>query len=131
MNERMEIRDNKQETLVYENVRMMNNEMLEVLAAESLGGNAGDMETSENHVYICATANGYVDTEGKIIVFGNFQNIPKEISESNKGFSFNVAFKPDMTIHKIVDVEDKDRMGEHAHDVLNRSVELFNKEHEK
>lgn len=129
MMERQQNLESVREGIIQFNLEMMDAEMLELLTAESIGGNAGDAETSEQHTYICATANGYVDQNGKIIAFGNYQNIPEHVTSHQKGFSFNVAFNPDMTVHKILEVEDKDGMTLDAMDVLKKCVDEFNRKY--
>lgn len=121
----------KRETAITHNLKMMNAQMLEHLLSESMGGNAGDVQTSSGLFYICGTANGYIGKDGKIAMFANVQHVPEAIKSTSKAFSLNVAFSPDWTVHKIIEVEDKNHMDEELMGILEESADRFNKEHEK
>ena len=59
------------ERLIAQNLLIMENEMVEVLLQESIGGNAGRLEI-DGQKYPLACANGFVETAtGLIMEFGN------------------------------------------------------------
>ncbi len=84
--------ESRDREIVTHNIEMLNKDMLDLLGGESIGGNAGDVEI-DGKFYSCAGANGYADKKtGKIIVFGNIQDIKdKNIIENNLDFTLRVA----------------------------------------
>ena len=65
------------------NLQMMKTGMVKHLSSESIGGNAATI-TIEGKRYSCAAANMYVDkTTGKILIFGNIQDIDESIKDNS------------------------------------------------
>ena len=61
--------------------------MLNLILSESCGGNAG-----HSGDYPCVAANFYYDESGKIISFGNFQDVHPDIIRDNYEGRFRLAF---------------------------------------
>jgi hypothetical protein len=77
---------------VLHNLSQMNGSMIRLLRNESLGGNAGRVNLGGRY-YSCAAAHGYADPQsGRIMAFGNVQDIPLEIREENAEFIMKAAF---------------------------------------
>src|SRR3989304_3450575 len=74
------------------NLSQMNGPMIRLLRTESLGGNAGRVKLGGRY-YSCAAAHGYADPRsGRIVAFGNVQDVPPEIRKGNAEFILKVAF---------------------------------------
>jgi len=80
------------ETVINRNLEMLNQDMINLLNTESIGGNAGTVDIGGKK-YSCGGANGYANPEtGEIIVFDNIQDIRnKKIIEENVDFTLRVA----------------------------------------
>ncbi|OGN08706.1 MAG: hypothetical protein A3J46_06560 [Candidatus Yanofskybacteria bacterium RIFCSPHIGHO2_02_FULL_41_11] len=77
--------------VVGHNLGMLTKDMVDLLNTESIGGNAGEAEINGKK-YRCGAANGFANPEtGEIVVFGNIQNIPKDIVIENVEFTLRVA----------------------------------------
>ncbi|MEW6407515.1 MAG: hypothetical protein AB1465_02385 [Patescibacteria group bacterium] len=118
-------------------------EMNNLLAFESMGGNAGGVEM-EGRYYPCIGMNGYFDRHtGEIKVFGNIQEVPEEIRDGSnyEGFIFRITSPSyDDIINKrrayklIISVHYKDSLGRkvrlepenEAEDVLKETAERYN-----
>ncbi len=126
--------------IVAENVGKMNGEMMGLLMSESIGGNAGEVDVAGKR-YPAAGANALVDRmTGQIVAFGNgLSSGRKEIDVpiilrvafdkwNDNGF-FHVT-----KIHHATNNPSKLRpahvLDSHAVDVLQRSVNQWNAEHE-
>jgi len=79
--------------IVGENVaKIFSKEFNEVLLDESIGGNAG-----EGH----AAVNGAIDAEGKIIIFGNIQDLPQHIRDKlNSGELYNFGIRVNVQVEQ-------------------------------
>lgn len=65
--------------------------MTRLLGVESWGGNAGTI-VIDGREYSCAVARGYADPEsGKILTFGNPQDVPENQRQGYAEFLFRVA----------------------------------------
>jgi hypothetical protein len=77
---------------VLHNLSQMNGSMMRLLRNESLGGNAGRVNLGGRY-YSCAAAHGYADPlSGRIVAFGNVQDIPLQKREGNAEFIMKAAF---------------------------------------
>ena len=129
--------DQGQETVVTEhNSQMLNHDMLRLLEAESIGGNAGSIEI-DGKKYSCAAANGFANPDtGEIIMFGNIQDIPRDIVKNNIGFTLRVAmdwqkggfFK---IVHFFVSSHDKKEFSTEGKLVIESAINKWNGEHEQ
>ena len=79
------------ENILSHNLDEMRSSMMRLLTVESIGGNAGIIDIG-GRKYPCAAARGFADGEsGEIIIFGNYQNIPKKIRNTYAEFIFRIA----------------------------------------
>ena len=79
------------ESILSHNLVEMRSSMMHVLTDESIGGNAGKIEIG-GRTFSCAAARGFADAEtGKIIAFGNYQDLPENIRNVFPEFVFRVA----------------------------------------
>ncbi len=134
----------RKEAVVAENVRRMDTEMMRLLNGESIGGNAGSVMVSGKE-YPAAGANAMVERHtGKIVAFGNTLPPPKR--ETEAPIIFRVAFDRyrEDGFFRITDVHPGSRraatipgthrddvLDGHAVDVLQRSIDRWNAEHEE
>src|SRR3989338_5608370 len=82
--------------IVAHNLQMMEEDMQILAGNESMGGNAGSL-IIEGKPCSCSGLNGYADREtGRILAFGNPQNIPQEIKNKSVGFTFREASNLDL-----------------------------------
>jgi len=87
-------RDEYDAAIVEHNINKMGSDMNKVLSSESIGSNAGMVEI-DGVKYSCVAVNGYADPDiGKIIVFGNPQNMNEHVLRHNAHFSFKIALSP-------------------------------------
>jgi hypothetical protein len=79
------------ERVLAHNLEQMDSAMMSLLNVESIGGNAGFVRIRGRTVP-CAAARGFANLRsGEIIVFGNYQDIPKKIRNTCAEFIFRVA----------------------------------------
>ncbi len=112
------------------NAEIIKSEMMRLLIEESIGGNAGSAVVN-GRKYLCAAANGYADKEtGRIITFGNIQDLPEEITANNEKFTFRVALggARDPKFMHIVDFYGGDNFSDTGRDILEKTIERFNSE---
>ena len=78
--------------IVTHNRGMLKRPMQRLLFNESIGGNAGTERVGKTD-YPCAAANGYADrATGKIVTFGNVQDILPDVVKDKNEFTLRVAF---------------------------------------
>jgi hypothetical protein len=115
------------------NLNMMGAPFTRAVSMESIGGNAGFYEI-EGRAYPCAAINGYHDSEsGKIITFGNFQQVSPDIRANNQTFTFKIALKMDgvkWEIH-IIDVLFNSSPTQRAKEALEQTAAEWNKQNKK
>jgi hypothetical protein len=78
------------EAIVAHNLEMLKGDMQRLILRESIGGNAGG-EKIDGKKYPCVAANGFADKGGKIIAFGNFQEMNPDVVSDNIGFTMRIA----------------------------------------
>jgi hypothetical protein len=79
------------ERILSHNLQQMHSTMMRLLNAESIGGNAGFVRIRGRTV-ACAAARGFADVRsGEIIIFGNYQDIPKKIRDAYAEFILRIA----------------------------------------
>ncbi len=119
------------ERITEKNFKMLQDEMGDLLFGESIGGNAG-MATIEGKKYSCGAANGYANPRtGKIVMFGNIQDLDPALMKGNVEFTLRVAFgKPGFFKMKIVDFFHKSRFSERGLENINKAIKKYNKENE-
>lgn len=121
------------EAIKKHNIDEMNSSMLKLLSSESIGGNAGTVKIEGNQ-YFAAGANGYIDGQtGKIMVFGNIQNLDKEIVSKNVSFTIKVAMgiRGGKAFYKITDIAIDSGVSDQAKKNLKSSISEWNKQYEK
>ena len=117
------------------NLLAMNSPMMKLLQTESVGGNAGRAKLDGKY-YACAAANGYADPQsGRIVAFGNFQDVSPNIRKKNAQFTLRVACGV-RGFFRIVQLVSEDRgsggtLSPGARDVLEQSVRTWNKARER
>ena len=129
--------------VIRDNVRLMDTAMVELLNGESIGGNAGSVVVDGKR-YPAAGANAMVNRlSGKIVGFGNM------LPPAKKGLEAPIIFRVAMDIQRedgffrITEVYPGSRraatlpgshaddvLDTHAVDVLQRSIDQWNAEHE-
>ena len=120
---------------VSHNLGMLTKDMIDLLNTESIGGNAGEAEINGKK-YKCGAANGFANPEtGKIVMFGNIQNIPKDIVSENVEFTLRVAM--DWQTGKFVKIvqfwnpgHEKKKFSENGKLAIESAVSEWNKENE-
>ena len=117
------------------NFLAMNSPMMKLLKTESVGGNAGRVKLDGKY-YSCAAANGYADPQsGRIVAFGNVQDVSPNIQKKNAKFTLRVACGA-RGFFRIVQLVTEDRGGGRtlspgAREVLDQSVRTWNKARER
>ena len=115
---------------VMHNLVQMNGPMIRLLKNESLGGNAGRVNLG-GRFYSCAAARGYADPgSGRIVAFGNIQDVEPGVRAGNAEFAFKVAFGG-LRFFRIVQLFAKPDQGStplspDAREVLEESVQKWN-----
>ena len=121
------------ETVAGHNLSEMNSSMMRLLKTESLGGNAGRVKLGARY-YSCAAANGYADPQsGRIVAFGNLQDISSSIQSENTKFTLRVAYGA-RGFFKIVEllIEDRGRtLSPAAREALDEYVRAWNTARER
>jgi hypothetical protein len=114
------------------NEEMLNNGMLSHLSSESFGGNGGYV-TINGREYPCGGANGYVETAtGRIIIFGNMQDVDPKIRKEYSFISLRVAANfeqenPRKMFFKITEVIYRSPISERGARNIEKSVDEYNK----
>ena len=116
------------ESVAGHNLSEMNSSMMQLLKTESVGGNAGRVKFGARY-YSCAAANGYADPQsGRIVAFGNLQDISANIQEPNAKFTLRVACGA-RGFFRIVELVTEDRgrtLSPAARKALEASVRTWN-----
>lgn len=82
--------ENTEESILSHNLLQMRSSMMRVLLDESIGGNAGTVVIG-GKPFSCAAARGFADAHsGKIIAFGNYQDVPQDIRGEYPEFVFRI-----------------------------------------
>ena len=118
----------KLENIIKENLKLMRSQekggMKYLLMEESIGGNAGHNRAALNF-YFCQKT-------GKIVYFGNIQNVPKEIKNKYPNGAFVVEIFPKDFSHKIVELFIWNYLGfkinNAAVEILKATMDAYNKE---
>ncbi len=122
------------EEIIERNLLMMGDPLDQLRSSESLGGNAGSV-VIDGKKYSCCGLNGYADKDsGEIIAFGNSQDVPREIIDRHRPFTFREAYNLSGIIRgdhqgkrlKIISVFGVDSFSEKAKSVLGESVRRYN-----
>ncbi len=118
------------EDVVASNLALMRTKMIKHLNTESIGGNAGSVEI-DGKCYSCAAANMYVDcATGRILVFGNIQNIDSRIKEdgANADCGLHVAYSFDWGFFRILSVYEwhPGVLSDLARSNIQKAIELYN-----
>lgn len=116
------------ERIIAHNLDEMRTSMMRLLTVESIGGNAGFVEIGGRKIP-CAAARGFADGEtGKIIDFGNFQNIPRKIRNTYPEFIFRIAvdLRRRNPFYRIVESSFDASFTSKARKLLQESVERWN-----
>lgn len=109
-----------------QNLQIMSTEMLVLLSSESIGGNAGHEEV-EGRRLPCAAANGYADPQtGKIVSFGNFQDIPKDILKGNQEFTLRVALDIRKGHSRIINFFGAEKFSKKGRKNIETAIERYN-----
>lgn len=129
-NKELESNEGEGEILAH-NLRMLNNDLMNFLSTESMGGNAGKVNI-DGKDYPCSGARGYIDGKtSKIVCFGNFQDLDKEIVENNLEFILKVAtiFEPGVPAKAvIVDSSPIGQLSATNLEAITNAISEFNKQ---
>ena len=121
--------------VVSHNIEMLTKDMVDLLNTESIGGNAGTAEINGKK-YRCGAANGFANPEtGEIVMFGNIQNIPKDLAVQNIEFTLRVAMNWQTgKFIKIVQFwnpsHEQKRFSGNGRLAIESAIDEWNKEHE-
>ncbi len=117
--------------IVQKNLELMvgreEGQMMELLAKESFGGNAGTHRT-EKKAYTCGAANFYYNlVNGQIVYFGNCQDVPKQILETYCEGTLRVAFDNNASYKmRIINLFLKNECDKEAMRNLEDSIDKYN-----
>ncbi len=96
-----------------------------ILMRESMGGNAGRW-----HGFSCQAANFYfLKWNGKIICFGNIQDVPAEIRKDNPQGTFRLALNNILLKYRIVDLILPENVSVEAKKNLYNTLEEWNRQY--
>ncbi len=99
--------------------------MTRLLGVESWGGNAGTV-VLDGREYSCAAARGYADpASGKILTFGNPQDVPEDSRGGSAEFLFRVAAGLLLGTH-IVECSAGEPFTANAREMLHESMRQWN-----
>jgi hypothetical protein len=108
------------------NLAQINNSLMSCVFLESFGGNTKPI-VIDNKYYPCVTVNGYIETcTGRILAFGNPQDVDAEVSISGVEFHFVVAIDLLSAFSKIVSFVCSDKLPEHAAQAIAMTLEMYN-----
>lgn len=116
------------ESILSHNLVEMRSSMMHLLTDESIGGNAGKMDIG-GRTFSCAAARGFADAEsGKIIAFGNYQDIPENIRGAYPEFIFRMAvdFERRNPFFRIVECSAGTSFTSQGKKMLQESMERWN-----
>lgn len=118
---------------VSHNLKMMEEQMSDLALEESMGGNAGGVNINGEN-FSCRGLNGYADKEtGRILVFGNIQDISKEILKAGTSFTFREAVSLRVNSNgqekKIVDFLGSNQFSEKGRRNIEAAIGIYNKKY--
>jgi len=122
------------ERIVFHNLKKLNEQMMDLLMSESIGGNAGT-EVIDGMEYTCAAANGYANKEtGEILFFGNYQEVPEDIRDKEQHFTLRVAiagkYLSPVNTHndkpRIINFIEKEKFSEIGRMSIQEAIDQFN-----
>ena len=120
INERLE----ENTKIVESNFNMLKKDMIKLLGEESIGGNAGNIKIDGKECP-CGATNGFADpATGRIVAFGNFQDLDKEIVKQNAEFTLIIAFRFPLLI---VDFIGKEKFPLEGKENIEKAIERFNR----
>ena len=97
--------------------------MHKVISLESIGGNAGFWNK-----HPCAGANfQYECKTGKIIIFGNIQDIPDKIRKTSEMGTFSIAVNIKIGKLRIINTYINQNCIKETKEILEKTVEEYNK----
>ena len=120
--------ENTEEGILSHNLAQMRSSMMRLLMEESVGGNAGTIEMN-GKPFSCAAARGFADAHsGKIVAFGNYQDVPENIRSVYPEFVFRivVGVGQGSPLLRIIECSSGDSFSSKAKAMLEKSVELWN-----
>ena len=116
------------QSILSHNLAEMHSSMMRLLSVESVGGNAGTIDLG-GRKFSCAAARGYAEAaSGKIIAFGNPQDIPENIRNSYPEFVFRIAvdFERGNPFSRIVECSADNSFTAKGKKMLQESMERWN-----
>ena len=117
------------EGVINHNLEMMLKDMGVLIASESMGGNAQSAEINGER-WPCVAANGHADPQtGKIVSFGNFQDIPKDIVEENQEFTLRVALDLRKGHSRIINFFGAEKFSQKSRKNIEMAIERYNSLH--
>jgi len=120
--------ENTEEGILSHNLLQMRSSMMRVLMDESVGGNAGTIEMG-GKPFSCAAARGFADAHsGKIIAFGNYQDVPENIRSLYPEFVFRivVGFGQGNPLSRIIECFSAGSFSSKAKAMLEKTMERWN-----
>ena len=120
--------ENSEEAILSHNLLQMRSSMMRVLMDESMGGNAGTVQIG-GKPFSCAAARGFADaSSGKIMAFGNYQDVPESIRSVYPQFVFRIAvgFEPGNLLLRVLECSSGDSFSSQAKVMLERTMERWN-----
>jgi len=113
------------QSILSHNLTQMDSSMMRVLEVESWGGNAGTVVLGGRE-YSCAAARGYADPKsGRILTFGNSQDVPEDRRKGYPEFVFRVAAGLQLGTH-IVGCSAGKTFTDNARTMLRESMRQWN-----
>ena len=120
--------ENTEEGILSHNLLQMRSSMTRVLMDESVGGNAGTIEMG-GKLFSCAAARGFADAHsGKIMAFGNYQDVPENIRSVYPDFVFRIAvgFGQGNPSLRIIECYSDGSLSPQAKAMLEKTMERWN-----
>ena len=117
--------ENTEEGILSHNLVQMSSAMMRLLMEESVGGNAGTIVMG-GKPFSCAAARGFADAQsGKIIAFGNYQDVPQNIRSAHPEFVFRIVVGFGHG-SRIIACSSGDSFSSKAKAMLEKSIERWN-----
>ena len=119
--------ENTEEAILSHNLLQMRSSMTRVLMDESVGGNAGTIEMGGKR-FSCAAVRGFADAHsGKIIAFGNYQDVPANIRSVYPEFVFRivVGFGQGNRLLRIIESYSDGSFSSQAKAMLEKTIDHF------
>lgn len=120
--------ENTEEAILSQNLVQMRSSMVHLLMDESVGGNAGTIVMG-GKPFSCAAARGFADAHsGKIIAFGNYQDVPENIRSVYPEFVFRIAigFGHGSPLLRIIECSSGGSFSTKAKAMLEKTIERWN-----